>query len=73
MSWNIPHDERHRFLEFGLRDAVFFNWVAWFDEKKVPYEVAGSADNWTIYKHMWYVADPNTGRIARCCPMDEEM
>jgi len=73
MSWKIPHDDRHRFLDFGPRDEVFYKWITWFELREVPYEIAGSADNWTIYKHMWFVADANTGRICRCCPMEEEM
>jgi hypothetical protein len=73
MHWEIPHDDRHRFLDFGPRDDVFYCWVAWFEQKGIPYEVAGSADNWTIYKHMWYVVDTSTGRTCRCCPMREEL
>jgi len=73
MSWNIPHDERHRFLNFGPRDDIFYKWVAWFELKGVPYEIAGSADNWTIYKHMYFVVDTATERVSRCCPMIEDM
>lgn len=72
MSWNIPHDERHRFLDFGPRDDIFYHWIAWFERKGIAYEIGGSANNWTIYKH-WHATDPDTGKTGRCCPMTEPL
>lgn len=71
--WKIPHDKRHQFLRFAPRDEIFYSWCNWFDSKKVPYEIGGGKDNWTIYKHQVFVEDFSTGRIGRCCPMDEKL
>lgn len=72
-QYKIPHDERHQFLDFELRDANFYSWCEWFDLKGVEYEVGGGGDRWTIYKHMTFVEDYATGQIGRCCPMQEDL
>ena len=72
-QYTIPHDERHQFLDFDLRDEVFYSWCDWFDKKGVEYEVGGGGNRWTIYKHQMLVEDHDTGKISRCCPMLEEL
>lgn len=73
-QWDIPHDERHRFLDWGPRDEVFKSWCDNFDEKDIHYEIGGGGDKWTIYKHMLKVQDENDPRrYRRCCPMDSAL
>lgn len=73
-QWDIPHDERHRILDWGPRDEVFKSWTDFFDSKGIFYEVGGGGDRWTIYKHQLKVVDENdTHRFRRCCPMDGEL
>jgi hypothetical protein len=73
-QWDIPHDERHRFLDWGPRDDVFKGWTDYLDELGVPYEVGGGKDKWTIYKHMLKVQDElDHRRYRRCCPMDGDL
>ena len=56
-QWDIPHDERHRFLDWGPLDLLFKSWCDMFDKQGVEYEVGWGGDSWTIYKHMCYVPD----------------
>jgi len=76
VQWEIPHDEKHRFLQFGLRDAVFNAWCRYFDSKGIEYEVGGARDSWTIYKHMLYTnmsaADKGDRKISPCCLQEED-
>ncbi len=73
-QWDIPHDDRHRFLDWGPRDEVFKAWTDYFDKIAVAYEVGGGKDRWTIYKHMLAVKDESDPRrYRRCCPMDGEL
>lgn len=73
-QWDIPHDERHRFLDWGSRDGDFVSWCEHFDMKGIPYEIGGGKDKWTIYKHQLKVRDElDHKRYRRCCPMDLEL
>ena len=66
-QWTNPHDENHRFLQWGPRDEVFSLWCNYFIAKGIKFEVGGGEDNWTIYKHMRYCRVMETP-ISRCCP-----
>lgn len=65
---NIPHNEAHRFLEWGPNDSVFECWLSHFDKKTVPYEVAYNPKTGevTLYKHMTFT-NMATGQITKCC------
>lgn len=71
-QWTIPHDEAHRFLDWGLRDTAFYAWKDYFDSKGIPYEVGGGRDSWTLYKHQLHT-DMTTRKVTRCCPVDTEL
>ena len=64
----IPHNETHRFLEWGPADKSFDAWICFFEDKQIPHEVAYNHKNGdvTIYKHMMYT-DMGTGKITLCC------
>lgn len=72
-QWDIPHDENHRFLDWGPRDHVFKAWCDYFDAAGVSYEVGGGSNSWTIYKHMLRATVDGYGRYSRCCPMDTDL
>jgi hypothetical protein len=65
-QWDIPHDEAHRFLDWGPQDAVFESWITWLTVKGIPFEIGGGADKWTIYKHQLFVEKVDR-RGGRCC------
>lgn len=71
-QWDIPHDEKHRFLQWGMRDELFDSWCSYFDSRNVAYEIGGGRDSWTLYKHMLHTR-LDTRKITRCCPMDSPL
>ena len=70
--WEIPHDEAHRFLRWGLRDEIFNSWCLHFKSKGIEFEVGGARDEWTIYKHMRFT-DINKRNSTPCCPREEDL
>lgn len=70
--WAIPHDETHRFLDWGLRDEIFNSWREDFNSKGIAYEIGGGRDSWTIYKHLLYT-NMDSKQISRCCPMEDDL
>lgn len=62
----IPHDEAHRFLQWGSIDQVFNAWCKYFDEKGIDYDVGGSWNRWTIYKHMTHTT-LDEAVVTKCC------
>jgi len=62
----IPHDEAHRFLQWGPMDAVFNAWCRYFDSKGIKYDIGGGQDRWTIYKHMAHTEVALVRRTG-CC------
>ena len=71
-QYDIKHDEAHRFLRWGIQDAVFIAWRNYFESKGVEYEIGGGRDSWTIYKHMLFT-DIDEKKITRCCPMEDDL
>lgn len=70
--FGIPHDEHHRFLEWGPIDEIFDSWCSDFDEKGIQYEIGGAGENWTIYIHQTRVRVDCPG-CTLCCPIAEEL